>query len=106
MFKIQYIKTLEPKRPSDLGRYKNIVRVLKEGEIYQFYQPDFELPKDLWSKNYPEVNVCAVVGENGTGKSSLIEHMLRLMNNTAYALKNGIATSNSNRPRFVRDVYA
>lgn len=106
MFKIQYIKTLEPKRPSDLGRYKNIVRVLKEGEIYQFYQPDFELPKDFWSKNYPEVNVCAVVGENGTGKSSLIELMLRLMNNTAYALKNGIATSNSNRPRFVRDVYA
>ena len=106
MFKIQYIKTLEPGRLSDLGRYKNIVRVLKEGEIYRFYQPDFVLPKDFWSKNDPEVNVCAVVGENGTGKSSLIELILRLMNNTAYALKNGIATSNSNRPRFVRDVYA
>lgn len=106
MFKIQFVKTLKPGRPSDLGRYENIVRVLKEGEIYQFYQPDFILPKDFWSKKDPEVNVCAVVGENGTGKSSLIELMLRLMNNAAYALKNGIATSNSNRPRFVRDVYA
>lgn len=106
MFKIQYIKTLEPGRPSDLGRYKNIVRVLKEGEIFRFYQPGFVLPKNFWSKNDPEVNVCALVGENGTGKSSLIELMLRLMNNTAYALKTGITTSNSNRPRFVRDVYA
>ena len=106
MFKIQYIKTLEPEKLSDLGRYKNIVRVLKEGEIYHFYQPDIDLPKDFWSRTAPEINVCAVVGENGTGKSSLIELMLRLINNTAYALKNGIATSNSNRPRFVRDVYA
>ena len=106
MFKIQYVKTLKPEHPSDLGRYKNIVRVLNEENTYQFYQSGFILPKDFWNKDVPEVNVCAVVGENGSGKSSLIELMLRLMNNTAYALKNGIATSNSNRPRFVRDVYA
>lgn len=106
MFRVQYVKTLKPERPSDVGRYENIVRVLKEEKTYHFYQPNSVLPNDFWSKGDPEVNVCAVVGENGSGKSSLIELMLRLMNNTAYALKNGIATSNSNKPRFVRDVFA
>lgn len=106
MFRIEYVKTLKPERPSDLGRYMSIMRVLKEDKTYWFYQSNYTLPKDFWSKGYPKVNVCAVVGENGSGKSSVIELMLRLMNNTAYALKNGIGTSKSNRPRFVRDVYA
>ena len=106
MFRIFYIKTLRPQKIEDKGRYESIRRVLKENTIYRFYQAKPALPRTFWSDGRPEVNVCAVVGENGMGKSSLLELMLRLVNNTAYALKNGIDHSKSNNPRFVRDVFA
>lgn len=106
MFRILYIKTLPPQEIADKGRYESIRRVLKEDTTYRFYQAAPSLPKNFWSERKPEVNICAVVGENGMGKSSLLEMMLRLINNAAYALKKGIDQSKSNNPRFVRDVFA
>ena len=106
MFRILYIKTLYPQEIKDKGRYESIRRVLKENTIYRFYRAEPALPRTFWNDGRPEVNICAVVGENGMGKSSLLELMLRLVNNTAYALKNGIDNSKSNNPRFVRDVFA
>ena len=106
MFRILYIKTLYPQEIKDKGRYESIRRVLKENTTYRFYQAEPALPRTFWNDGRPEVNICAVVGENGMGKSSLLELMLRLVNNTAYALKNGIDNSKSNNPRFVRDVFA
>lgn len=106
MFRILYIKTLRPQKTEDKGRYESIRRVLKEDTAYRFYQTRPSLPRNFWNEEKPEVNICAVVGENGMGKSSLLELMLRLINNTAYALKKGIDQSKSNNPRFVRDVYA
>lgn len=106
MFRILYIKALCPQEIKDKGRYESIRRVLKENTIYRFYQGEPTLPRTFWNDGRPEVNICAVVGENGMGKSSLLELMLRLVNNTAYALKNGIDNSKSNNPRFVRDVFA
>ena len=106
MFRILYIKTLYPQEIKDKGRYESIRRVLKENTTYRFYRAEPALPRTFWNDGRPEVNICAVVGENGMGKSSLLELMLRLVNNTAYALKNGIDNSKSNNPRFVRDVFA
>lgn len=106
MFRILYIKTLYPQEIKDKGRYESIRRVLKENTTYRFYQAEPALPRTFWNDGRPEVNICAVVGENGMGKSTLLELMLRLVNNTAYALKNGIDNSKSNNPRFVRDVFA
>ena len=52
------------------------------------------------------VNVSAIVGENGMGKSSLIELMIRLLNNAAFALRKGRQVDQHYRPRFVRNIYA
>lgn len=52
------------------------------------------------------VNICAVVGKNGSGKSSLLELMLRLLNNTAYALKEGIDNNGSYDLHFVDGIFA
>lgn len=53
-----------------------------------------------------KVNICAVVGKNGSGKSSLFELMLRLLNNTAYALKEGIDNNGSYDLHFVDGIFA
>lgn len=53
-----------------------------------------------------KVNICAIVGKNGSGKSSLLELMLRLLNNTAYALKEGIDNNGSYNLHFVDGIFA
>ena len=53
-----------------------------------------------------KVNICAIVGKNGSGKSSLLELMLRLLNNTAYALKEGIDNNGSYDLHFVDGIFA
>lgn len=50
---------------------------------HKFIKPlydDFFATRTL-SKNEPRINVCAVVGKNGDGKSSLIELAIRAFNN-------------------------
>lgn len=42
-----------------------------------------------FSKNQPVVSVSAIVGKNGHGKSSIIEYLLRIINN--YAIKEGFS---------------
>lgn len=42
-------------------------------------------------KRMPEVTVCAIVGNNGSGKSTIIDIMFRLINNLAYVWLDGKA---------------
>ncbi len=88
VFKLLAIRPLE-------GCDSKFLKVLKEGRIYRFYndytfydtsnkEQDFEgdvakielnskIPNDLYNINDVNLNISAVVGKNGSGKSSLIE---------------------------------
>lgn len=80
-------------------------KTLKEGYEYKFY-PSFENHENNVSFNTLEdhcfygvrnlnINVCAVVGENGTGKSTLIELLVAIFNNLT-KIKIGSSSNNIN----------
>lgn len=92
-------------RPLD-GCRKSALKCLKEGQIYYLcndyiisqdgisYRNKYvrPLPKDFFSigkGSSMQVNISAIVGMNGDGKSALVELMMRLINNCAqyYKLK-------------------
>lgn len=93
MFKLIAIRPLD-------GCAGHISKCLKIGEIY-YFSNDYLitddgisirdeyikiLPEEFFSLDAPsklQINVSAVVGMNGDGKSSLIELMMRLINNCA-----------------------
>lgn len=64
----------------------------------KYEKPNMEIPYESqdWEKpveklyqvydRMPEVTVCAIVGNNGSGKSTIIDIMFRLINNFAYVL--------------------
>lgn len=94
--------------PVNVARYQSVMKVLKPGKYFKLVSsevPDnfFRLP-DLPS--LPDINISAVVGENGMGKSSLVELMIRLINNVVYALKIGLEKFGDYSLRFVGDIYA
>lgn len=61
----------------DIGASKNRMPEIDEENVCpnDFFRIDDRLP---------EVNVCAIVGKNGTGKSTLLDIMFCLINNLAY----------------------
>ena len=93
MFKLIALRPLEGCRESAL-------KCLKKGQMYYFcndyfitkdgicYRDEYvkPLPDDFFSLNENSklrVNVSAIVGMNGDGKSTLVELMMRLINNCA-----------------------
>ena len=103
------------------ARYQSVMRVLsndQERRTYLFYKNyrihdgraekvnNGMLPDDFFQVNDTKVSICAVVGKNGSGKSSLLDLMLRLLNNTAYALKEGIDNNGSFDLHFAECVFA
>lgn len=90
------------------GRYESVMKVLKPNQVYKL--ASYDLPSDFFSlpdsNDMPFVNISTIVGENGMGKSALIELILRLINNTAYALRYAFKDYGEYRLRFVRDIYA
>lgn len=113
MFRILYINTLQqPDFKEDEvegirrkeARYQSVMRILKPAQKYVFL--DQSLPESFYNTTSPLISVSAIVGENGQGKSSLMELMLRIVNNTAYALRPAFARVNVSHPRYVRGIFA
>lgn len=71
----------------ELDEVRSIYKVLKFDTTYTFCSGSQALYKDLASLNqneneqHPYVNVHAIVGKNGDGKSSLVELVIRIINN-------------------------
>ncbi|MCS3796560.1 hypothetical protein [Niastella sp. OAS944] len=74
--------------------YKNHIKVLEAGHIYSFYkQYEFqkngnirfnrELELDVYNVNGLTINVSAIVGKNGSGKSTISEILFLAINNIA-----------------------
>ncbi len=90
MFQLIAIRPLQ-------GCYEYIRKCLKEGVFYYFCdlyeistagiisrnRESKGIPKNLFSINggHTHINLTAIVGKNGDGKSSIVELMLRLINN-------------------------
>ena len=73
----------------------NYLKILKAGQTYylsnnfaigpeDLLTEDHLYPADFFSSEKVQINVQAVVGKNGSGKSSLIELLFRAVNNIAY----------------------
>lgn len=102
-------------------------RKLKAGEVYYLSQ-GFEITQgglihidkcrrekdnlynDYFQGNdntYPDISISAIVGENGSGKSSLIELILRLLNNFSAATIGEFPTNtNTEHLHFINGIYA
>lgn len=98
------------------ARRASVMRVLHENGWYwlsQGYRIDGErlvatgkgLSDDFYSGSGPHISLSAIVGENGMGKSSLLELFFRLINNVSYALRDALEVQKY-ALHFVRDIYA
>ena len=133
MFKIIAIQTLptpadkykreeglvgEKKFENDLrdARHDSVMKVLHPDAWYWFEKgyvynegrvvaTNKVLPNDFYSERCPSISISAIVGENGMGKSSLLELLFRLINNVSYALREGLEVQKY-ALHFVRDIYA
>ncbi len=65
--------------------YKNYNFIRKgENETIELITEDF----DLYSKDSkPNINICAIVGKNGSGKSTIVELLIKSINNLFYKYK-------------------
>lgn len=122
------MKLLEPESEEvqDKKRYDNVVKGLSFDKPYYFYN-NHELTNDnklvrfvgnvppfidnyydpFGKDNKLALNVCAIVGKNGSGKSSIIELVIRLINNFACSIIGDTIIFNSAHPlHFVPDIFA
>jgi len=74
------------------------------------------VPKNLYypdryargqSANHINVDICAIVGENGAGKSSLVDIFIRVINNlAAYVIGEKFVFPKAEHLHFIEDVFA
>ncbi len=95
------------------GCAKHIRKILNEDEWFFFNKKykekngeilinnSYSIPVNFYSN---KINIQAIVGKNGSGKSSVIEILLRLINNLAYELISN--TDLDNELHFVLDIQA
>lgn len=91
MFTIKYIKIYE-----GCQHVKN----LKPGKRYVF---EHRLPHDFFSDH---ICISAIVGQNGAGKSSLLDMMFRIINNFSFCLFKDTRRSAADLLTYIEDIYA
>lgn len=99
------------------ARRSSVMKVLHENEWYwlargfkridgdRLVATEEGLSADFYSESGPYISISAIVGENGMGKSSLLELFFRLINNASYALRDALEVQKY-ALHFVRDIYA
>ena len=76
------------------------VKNMKIGETYVF---GHKLPHDFFSDN---ICITAIVGQNGAGKSSLLDMMFRIINNFSFCLFKDTRRSAADLLTYIEDIYA
>lgn len=114
---------------ADSDKMAKMLKKLKPGEIYQFFY-DYEFKKEgnaykvtrkkteyndgiynhdfrIYKGHKLEVDICAVVGQNGSGKSSVVDLMMRIINNYAASILGEFFTSReSEHLHYIHGLYA
>jgi predicted ATP-binding protein involved in virulence len=107
-FKIIALKPLK-------GCHPDYLKILTENQFYFFYNNYIidkrdkisvveTIPIDFYNVNNIQVNISAIVGKNGSGKSTIVELLLRAINNLA-ELQHGIIAELTKIPRLKVDLY-
>lgn len=76
------------------------VKNLKPGKRYVF---EHRLPHDFFSDH---ICISAIVGQNGAGKSSLLDMMFRIINNFSFCLFKDTRRSAADLLTYIEDIYA
>ena len=76
------------------------VKNLKTGKHYVF---EHKLPHDFFSDH---ICITAIVGQNGAGKSSLLDMMFRIINNFSFCLFKDTRRSAADLLTYIVDIYA